>query len=71
MKTNPTTSALRQLLTKIKRNGVPYEDTGHPVSNLPFETDIQDALGFGWIEKTSEGKFKLTQVGENALKGMR
>jgi hypothetical protein len=70
MRTKPTTPALRQLLTNIKRNGVPYKDTGHPASNAPFENDIRDAVELGWIEKTTDVRFELTVTGKNALNGM-
>ncbi len=62
--------AMRRLLTNIKRNGVPYESAGHPAADAPYKHDIGQALQREWIEATDKSRFKLTEAGDIALRGM-
>ena len=62
--------AMRQLLTNIKHDRVPYESGGHPATDVPYEYDIAAALNRGWIERIDAGRYGLTESEVIALAGM-
>ena len=63
--------AMRQLLLNVERTGIPFESTGHPASDYPYQDDVRRALENRWIRPDEKGRYELTPEGTTALGGMR
>ncbi len=72
MMPNETFNAAKfQLLTRIKAGASPYPIDPAAVGNVAYEFDLSEALEGKWIEKDGGGCFKLTDVGDAELAGMK
>ena len=67
-------SASRNVLSNVKfKDGCPYERTGDPLSDAPYENDVRLEMERGHImpDEHRAGRYVLTPSGEIALRNMK